>query len=71
MNQRLKGNSFSVSLSYSMKIKHERTHVYYEKTINKFAMISRQPDIGLRQYRIALAQDRLLAPLGENYTNVD
>ena len=34
-------------------------------------MISRQPDIGLRQYRIALAQDRLLAPLGEKYTFVD
>ena len=34
-------------------------------------MISRQPDIGLRQYRIALAQDRLLAPLVEKYTCVD
>ena len=32
-----------------MKQFRERTHVYYEKTINKFAMISRQPDIGLRQ----------------------
>ena len=49
----------------------ERTHVYYEKTINKFAMISRQPDIGLRQYRIALAQDRLLVPLGEKCTSLD
>ena len=46
-----------------------REFIFIIKTTNKFAMNSRQPDSGLRQYNCT-GQDRLLVPLGEKYTKI-